>query len=222
MSSWKGNKLVKSVSTIKNPAKTNTVAITICVNFADKLKFSLEINAPMMKKIYVVTDPSDSKTLELCKNYKNVETLVCGDAFKNGAKFNKSGLLKYAQVKITPNHREDWIIIIDADTILPSTFWEESIRGRFMDDTVYLLKRKIYKTYDDFKNNKYTKLQTGCGFFQMYYDKSRMYSDFSESAAVCDILFQQLFRNQKELEGYCIHLGQNGLDWNGRISNEWT
>jgi len=221
MSSWI-NKSIRLNKDIKSPKKTNTVAITVCINFADKLSYSLEFNNPMLKKIYVVTDPSDKATIDLCKQYTNVETLLCGDAFKNGAKFNKSGLIKYAQVKIIPNHRTDWIIIIDADTILPSAFWSESVQGPFVEDTVYLLKRKIFKSQVDLTNDRYTEIQNGCGFFQLYYNKNRMYSDFSESAADCDSLFQQLFRNQKELKGYCIHLGQNGLDWNGRVSSEWT
>jgi hypothetical protein len=222
MSSWVRNSNFKLKQSVKQPQKSNAIAIIVCVNFADKLKVSLASNTGLLNKIYVVTDPLDKPTLEVCKQYTNVSVILCSDAYKNNAKFNKSGLIKYAQVTIIPNHREDWIIIIDADTILPSNFWSETIKGRFIEDTVYLLKRKIYKSIEDVKTDTYSEIQHGCGFFQMYYKKTRMYGDFSESAAVCDILFQQLFRHQKELDGFCIHLGQNGLDWNGRKSEEWT
>jgi len=208
---------------MKKPRKENTIAITTCVNFSDKLRQALELNSVMLKKIYVVTDPQDKDTVDLCANYTNVEIIICPDAKKNGAKFNKSGLLKQAQVLITPKHREDWIIIIDADTILPPDFWTCSIQKHqiFTKDVIYLMKRKIYQTNEDFVADKPSSIQKGCGFFQLYYNKSKMYADFSESAADCDELFQNLFAKQTELEGYCIHLGQNGLDWSGRISEEW-
>jgi hypothetical protein len=206
------------------PTKENTISITVCVNFADKLSQTLEFNTQFLKKLYIVTDPDDRDTIELCKRYRNVELLFCQDAYKNGAKFNKSGLIKFAQVKITPNHREDWIMIIDADTILPPNFWTETInlQPRFTENSVYLMKRKIYLSNNDLINDKYSEIQRECGFFQLYYNKNKIYADFSETAGVCDSLFQQLFRHQVIMEGFCIHLGQNGLDWNGRISEKWT
>jgi hypothetical protein len=224
MSSWSRNAIVRSSPVLKKPRKENTVSITVCINFADKLSHTLEFNTQFLKKLYVVTDPEDKDTIKLCSTYKNVEVLFCKDVHKNGAKFNKSGLVKYAQVIITPNHREDWVMIIDADTILPPNFWSESIHlhPQFTENTVYLMKRKIYQSIEDLKNDKVLEIQTGCGFFQLYYSKNKMYADFSESAADCDILFQELFRNQKTLNGFCIHLGQNGLDWNGRLSQSWT
>lgn len=224
MSSWSRNLTPIQIKPLKKPRKENTIIITVCVNFADKLQHTLEFNTQYVKKIYVVTDPKDKETIELCKGFKNTEVLYCADAHKNGAKFNKSGLIKSAQVKITPNHREDWIMIIDADTILPANFWTESIylHPEFTENTIYLMKRKIYQSNEDLNSDKFSEIQNGCGFFQLYYNKTKMYSDYSQSAAECDVLFQQLFRNQKELKGFCIHLGQNGMDWNGRVSQKWS
>lgn len=223
MSSWARNSLMKLDRPIKKPQKENTISITVCVNFADKLRMVLDFNSVMIKKMYIVTDPSDKDTIELCKSYKNVEILLCSDVHKMGAKFNKSGLIKFAQVKVTPLHREDWIIILDADTILPVDFWKDSIQqiSHFTENTVYLLKRKIFHSNEDLAEGKCSEIQNGCGFFQLYYNKNKMYSDFSTTAGECDSLFQSLFRNQKELSGFCIHLGHNGLDWNGRVSDKW-
>ena len=223
MSSWVKKSQLNLDRPLKKPKKDNTVSITVCVNFADKLRIALEINSVMIKKMYIVTDPSDKDTIDLCKGYRNVEILLCSDVHKNGATFNKSGLIKFAQVKITPFHREDWIIIIDADTIIPSNFWSESVQqmAQFTENSIYLLKRKIYNSNEDLCNDKFSEIHHGCGFFQMYYNKNKMYSDFSKTAGECDVLFQNLFRNEKVLNGFCIHLGQNGLDWNGRIGDKW-
>jgi len=224
MSSLSRNTVVRSPVILTKPTKETTISITVCVNFADKLSQTLKFNTRFLKKLYIVTDPDDKDTIEACKRYTNVELLFCQDAYKKGAKFNKSGLIKFAQVKIAPNHREDWIMIIDADTILPPNFWTETIntQPRFTENSVYLMKRKIYLSNSDLLNDKYSEIQRGCGFFQLYYSKNKLYADFSETAGVCDSLFQQLFRNQVIMEGFCIHLGQNGLDWNGRISEKWA
>jgi hypothetical protein len=209
---------------LKKPRKENTISITTCINFADKLRDTIEINSLYFKKLYIVTDPSDKDTIELCKGFKNVGLIFCSDIHKNNAKFNKSGLINFAQSKIYPYHGDDWIVLIDADTIVPQNFWTETIREEqyFSKHTIYLLKRKIYLSNEDLIADKYSEIQHGCGFFQLYFSKNKFYGDFSENASVCDIVFQHLFRNQKELLGYCIHLGQSALDWDGRKSEKWT
>ena len=204
------------------PSKYNTVAITVCVNFADKLLATLELNSVILKEIYVVTSPTDKQTIDLCETFRNVNVILSPDAYKDGAKFNKSGLIRAAQDAITPKYRNDWIMIIDADTIIPFDFWS-SIRSKpFYKDTVYLLRRKIYHSSADFVKDKPNEIiEHGCGFFQLYYDKNKLYGSYSESAAECDILFQKLFRHQDDLPGYCMHLGVPGQDWDGRISDAW-
>jgi glycosyltransferase involved in cell wall biosynthesis len=222
MSSWLQPKK-NSNPLIPRPKKDNTVSITVCVNYADKLLTSLEFNTPNLKKLYVVTDPSDDDTINLCKGFRNVEVILCRDVHKNGAQFNKSGLIKFAQLKIYPKHTNDWIIILDADTIIPLNFWNEPIRKHldFNIYTLYLMKRKLYLTIEDLAQDKYSAIQYGCGFFQMYFSKRKFYGDFSESAAECDALFQQLFRDPLELQGFCLHLGEMGKDWNGRVTATW-
>jgi hypothetical protein len=222
MSSWHATLAKPQRRPVSAPTKDTTVAITVCVNFADKLLATLELNSVMLKQIYVVTDPADKKTIDLCETFTNVHVILCPDAHKDGAKFNKSGLIRAAQDEITPTHRNDWIMIIDADTIIPFDFWSSSSSKQFYNDTVYLLRRKIYHSNAEFVKDKPTEItERGCGFFQLYYDKNKMYNNYSNSAADCDILFQNLFRNQVELPGYCMHLGQTGQDWNGRVSGIW-
>lgn len=222
MSSWLAIQGKQQRHPLSNPTKDSTVAITVCVNFADKLLATLELNSVMLKQIYVVTDPSDKKTIDLCETFTNVNVILCADAHKDGAKFNKSGLIRAAQHVITPKHRNDWIMIIDADTIIPFDFWSSTSNKEFYNDTVYLLRRKIYHSNAEYIKNKPNKItESGCGFFQLYYDKNKMYNNYSKSAADCDILFQNLFRHQEELPGYCMHLGQPGQDWNGRVSGTW-
>ena len=74
MSSWSRNSIVKVPQTLKKPRKENTISITVCVNFADKLSQTLELNAQFLKKLYVVTDPDDKDTINLCSTHKITHT----------------------------------------------------------------------------------------------------------------------------------------------------
>jgi hypothetical protein len=221
MSSWL-TAPVKKHQQRAAPTKDNTVAITVCVNFADKLLATLELNSVSLKKIYVVTSPTDKQTIDLCETFTNVSVILSTAAHKDGAKFNKSGLIRAGQEVIIPMHRNDWIIIIDADTIIPFDFWSSIRSTLFYKDTVYLLRRKIYYSSMDFLKNKPNEItENGCGFFQLYYEKNKLYGSYSKTAAECDVIFQKLFRYEDELPGYCMHLGPKGQDWNGRISDAW-
>lgn len=221
MSSWLTRAVSKQSLQSAAPSKYSTVAIIVCVNFSDKLLATLELNSVMLKQIYVVTDPADKQTIALCSTFKNVSIILCADAHKDGAKFNKSGLIRVAQDLITPTHINDWIIILDADTIIPFDFWTTVRSKQFYKDTVYLLRRKIYHSSAEYNKDAPNKIEHGCGFFQLYYDKNKFYGSYSNSAAECDILFQKLFRHQDELPGYCMHLGVPGQDWDGRVSRLW-
>ena len=204
---------------VQSPNQSNTIALTVCINFADKLHVSLQANMMLFKKMYIVTEQADDKTITVATTH-GAHVIFCEEAYINGAKFNKAGLLRHAQNIISKTHKDDWIALIDADTIIPPTIWQN--QQSFNPTAIYLLDRKLYANPEALKEDKPHTISGGCGFFQLYYDKSKRYQAFSTSAADCDILFQNLFKAQITLPGHCIHLGFSGQDWNGRISNVWT
>ena len=59
------------------------------------------------------------------------------------------------------------------------------------------------------------------GYFQLYFDKTKYYDSFSKTAADCDIDFRDLFKIRFRLMFYILHLGENGLHWNGRTCDKW-
>jgi hypothetical protein len=80
-----------------------------------------------------------------------------------------------------------------------------------MDD---LLKEKISET------RKYRTRYAG--YFQLYFDKSKYYSSFSEDASKCDLHFANLFAKKQMIDSYVFHLGRQKLHWNGRTCREWN
>lgn len=204
---------------VQSPNQFNTVSITVCINFADKLQVSLQANKSLFKKMYIVTTQADTNTITAATTH-GAHLIFCEEAYINGAKFNKAGLIRHAQNVIATAHKDDWIALIDADTILPPTIWHN--QQSFNAASVYLLDRKVYANQTALNEDKPHEISRGCGFFQLYYDKSKRYQNFSTSAADCDILFQNLFKDQITLQGHCIHLGFSGQDWNGRISQQWV
>jgi hypothetical protein len=199
------------------------IGITVCVNYADKLGPVLEQNMKYFKKIYVVTDPMDFDTFDALKTYPKVELILNDEVHKNGANFNKSSLVLSGQ-QAAHKHVNDWIIYFDADTVLPDDFAEIIKATSLSKDLCYHMKRRVYKTKEDFDTDTNFYETRGAGFFQLYFDKSKFYPSFSRSAAVCDDTFEKRFggRVPTLLPGFCKHLGPNGKDWDKRESPQWA
>jgi hypothetical protein len=61
-----------------------------------------------------------------------------------------------------------------------------------------------------------------CGYFQLYYDKTKYYAPFSMNCAKCDIDFAKLFEDQVMLkDAHISHFGPTNTNWEGRKSGEW-
>lgn len=98
-------------------------AVIICVNYSDFLSITLDRNLPHLDTAVIVTELTDDKTLKLCEKYPDDKVkCITTDAFRfNGAKFNKGLAIN---VGISCLTHSDWIMNLDADTVLPSNFRE--------------------------------------------------------------------------------------------------
>jgi hypothetical protein len=205
------------------PTRSRLIGLTLSVNYADKLAETLKANRLLLDTIYVVSSPDDNATKECCSQY-GANIIICGDVHAGGASFNKSGLIRFAQKQIyAACSSETWILYFDADTILPIDFHEiVSQRATWRSDTIYEMRRQICLSVDAMNRDEAKKEETTAGFFQLYYDKRKLYPEWSASAAECDILFRNLFSRMEVLEGHCLHLGPSGLDWSGRVTSTWA
>jgi hypothetical protein len=204
---------------------SNIIPISVCVNYDDFLSLVLLRHRSIFKDYYIITVKEDHNTINLCKKY-NI-TCIIYDNSKDGNKFNKSAMLYQLQKIVHNKYPESWILIIDADCIVPASFeaiWLQ--RNNLINkDMMYSLERIDYQTYNDYikQINKceYTN-RIGAGYFQLYYDKSKYYPENSENASECDILFLNKFSIYYNIatgsDCKIIHLGKDGINHGGRIT----
>jgi len=115
-------------------------AFTVCVDYSDLLKFTIEHNRRFFNEYMVITSCEDKDTWKLCST-KNVFTYVTDAFTRDEASFNK-GLAIEEALKHFPTN--DWLCSLDADIILPGCF--ENYPFDF--GCLYVPYRRICKDYN--------------------------------------------------------------------------
>ncbi len=91
--------------------------VTVCVGYGDFLSLTLPENLPLVDDMVVITSDDDEETRQLCKRY-SVHCVVSQD-YKRGGPFNKARMIQRGFDQIG---RDDWVLHMDADVILPRRF----------------------------------------------------------------------------------------------------
>lgn len=210
----------------------NVHLIVVCLNYSDFLKITYKKNIRFFnpENYHVVIDElNDFETLKLCKEF-GITYHHFNDFHLNGSKFNKSGAIHMVQKKLHENFPDDWILLLDADIILPDNFEILFNEKCINKDAMYSLKRYDYENEDDYYNNskdslvKYTGIDF-MGFMQMYHRKKDLYDEFSKDGSNCDTMFRDKFfstltyLDENEI---LIHLGKCNDNCFGRVTKLWT
>jgi hypothetical protein len=207
----------------------NVQVIVICVNYSDFLSITYRKNINFFERenYHVITTKEDSDTINLCEELK-INYTFYNYFYKNSSFFNKSGAINNMQIKLHDKYPDDWILLLDADIILPNNF-EEMYNSNCKDKTaLYSLERKDYEHQEDYKNLKNEVEYCGInfmGFMQLYFDKSKYYPKFSIDCCTCDAIFRDYFYNTLTLldkNSYLIHIGKNHVNNRGRITEKWN
>ena len=200
------------------------IGITVSVNYADILEQMIEQNSKFLYKWFIVTSEEDTKTRELIlKSAKpNIEILFFGDFWKDGSRFNKGGALEYAQNHIEQNYGDANILILDSDIYLPDTFME-SLPERIENEVLYGVSERLdFWTLDDFMKNRnprrYSHDREFVGFFHLYKQNNYYRYKWSFNSSECDNDFRDRFRNRVMLNISVKHLGEEKVNWDGRVS----
>src|SRR5271157_5230921 len=90
-------------------------SIAVCLNYADFLEHVIPANQPHFDDWVVVTCRSDEPTFRVCERH-GVRTVFCPYFAKNGSPFNKALAINLGLAHLKCS---DWMIHIDADTVLP-------------------------------------------------------------------------------------------------------
>jgi hypothetical protein len=177
----------------------------------------------MFDKYFVVTDSNDSETIELCTRFE-VDCRLSDKTRTNGASFNKSGLIHGVQQELHSKYPRHWILVMDADIILPKSF--PDLVSRIDPTFLYCMLRKDYKNSEDLAKDVYTiydNSYTYPGYFQLYYRKNHFYPTFSKAGDICDFVFSHQFSRRAMLsdEVYVTHLGEPNRNVTGRFTERW-
>ena len=228
------NILIKrGIKDIQHLSKIDVIIVS--VNYNDFLPITLENNIKIFDNITVVTSINDEECQKICQKF-NVNCVVTERMYDNGASFNKGKAINEGiKSLLNPN----WILLLDADIIVPETF-HESFKNNYTNiNSLYVCNRIMFKEYESYLDWKYesglkgqvSKLN-GIGYFQLFNINSNclqriIYSENSDNAAGSDISFRNRFTEKVDLEIESIHLGISYQNWNGRktpdfIKNEVT
>jgi hypothetical protein len=199
------------------------IAITVSVNYARKLDYIAKANHLFFKHWYVITEESDTATIEVCKKYPNIEILYYNFRAALHSVFDKGGALREAQGNAHRTYPDDYMLVLDSDIVLPTNF--ETIMGNVTlhKEVLYCAaERRDYYSEASLNNDRMDKIYPGtnlfAGFFQLYFDKKKYYNT-SHNCAECDMRFKEMFRRKKFINGLTVkHLGREGVNWNG-VSN---
>lgn len=120
-------------------------AVTICVNYSDFLAYTLPLNKQHFDHWVIVTSREDRETQKLCK-YHNVECLVTDKFTENGSPFNKAKGINEGLSYLTG---KGWMIHIDADIVLPSTFRQMIERVPLDQECIYGADRLMCPNFEE-------------------------------------------------------------------------
>lgn len=205
----------------------NVHVVIVCVNYSDFLKITYPYNKHYFckDKFIVITSPEDNETISYCQK-QGIRYRIYNDFYKNASKFNKSGAIMSTQYFIHELFYNDWVLLMDADVILPFDFDKMFERKELDKNTLYSLKRMDYATKEDWQLKKNLKPYAGppfMGYMQLYHNKHMFYHANSHSAVGCDHIFAMRFSKKEFLDknAYVTHLGVDTVNHEGRKSIRW-
>lgn len=202
----------------------NIEAVTVCIDYADYLACVIERNAKSVDRWIVVTEERDMATRDLCRKH-GVEVVLSDRKTVNGAKFNRGALVNDGLRHCT---KDDWILILDADCILPEWF-KKQLPQELDRRCLYGAVRALYTTYEMWSARtpeKYDSSLFAFGYFQLYHGQTHsdiMYPENYPSAEMSDTMFRNLpyWKQHVMLDVTVDHLGPTVANWGGRNSQRW-
>ena len=208
------------------------IAITICINYSDYLSGILA-NAEQFDRWIIVTTPEDRATISLCRSenleiYTSDELGPGGEAFDSA--FSKHVLINAAISHVKGDEDTSWIVLVDADTLLPKNFRTVVEGTKLYPRALYGLQgRRICESWEEFTALRnaspwrvnLTVHENIMGYFQMFrIDQENIRYPVAKLAAMQhdDIAFQYAFKSQlrRIIPLSALHIGPAVENWSGR------
>lgn len=199
--------------------------IVVCVDYDDFLRESLWRNARHLTEIVVVTSSEDKSTQEIVKEVPSAKLWVTDAFTRYGEKFNKGAAIEEGFEVLG---RDGWILIFDADIILPDVIHVDHISP----DKMYGAPRRLLEDPSKFRNGiRWDTLpisrETGYpGYFQLFHGSCPIiankpwYATSFNHAGGGDSYFDSRWPDSRKekLRFDVLHLGPRDTNWFGRVS----
>lgn len=216
-----GDRLPKVTDYIEN-GSVEIAAIIVAVDYDGELAVTLPHVRKQADHVYVVTKPDAERTHSIVAA-NGCSVLITDEWNARGAKFNKAGALRLAQLYVRQSHPAAWQLLVDADIVLPGNVRNVVAGLPDDDDVVYVARRVDY--HDDAAIDSGTPSReypaVPAGFFQLH-RSDRLYAEWSNSAERCDLDFAASFGEIRMLPLVCHHLGVEAKNWQGRVTPDWN
>jgi hypothetical protein len=215
-------------------------AVTVCMNYADFLAHSVPLNMHHFDRWIIVTEPKDFHTQDVCKYY-GLEFITTYEANLHKGEFHKGKCVTLALNELS---KTDWLLLIDADTILQPNFRDVMNRLNIDEELdkscLYTIDRVRFESFDEwikfYTRPSYhlgNRSRDGrfclpnfvpTGFFQMWHSSTGVV-EYIHEWAECggeDIRFSYLWPRNKRIfipETTCYHIASGPeCNWTGRKS----
>lgn len=204
----------------------NLHTIIVSSNYNDFLKITLPNNLKYLDKenVTIVTSKEDIECQEYCKEL-GVNFIISDRMYELDTKiFNRSKAINDGIASIKD---PEFILSLDADIVLNSKIETRLLKK----DVLYSVKyRYIFNTYNDFINKENVIILDNdfFGFFQLFNlnnkeidNKSPFNESYDKGTGWEDIWFRDRFSHKEIIDVDTYHLGETGVNWDGRKSEKF-
>lgn len=125
-------------------------AVSVCVDYSDFLRHTIEPNFSQLDDWVVVTSYDDKKTQNLCREY-GVRTVATDVFTDRGDPFNKARGINLGLAHLK---QREWVLHLDGDIILPRRFRHLLDRAHLDKDCLYGADRVNCRSYDQWQQTQ--------------------------------------------------------------------
>lgn len=201
-------------------------AILVSVNFDDFLALTLPHNSRFFSETIVVTHPDDKATQRVVERVPGSTCFVTDAFYRNGADFNKWLALEEGLDSIG---RSGWILVTDADIILPPTVPDLTLTPGYLYGAERLVvsgERDWFPIERAWECARDTPAPRWCGYFQLFHgsdrncDRKPWYNTDLGHAAIADEPFRARWspETRRLLPFSVLHFGDVDQNWFGRVT----
>lgn len=144
-------------------------ALTVSVQYADWLAYSIDRWAPYLSSWTIVTDLKDEATVELARS-RNLNIHRTNVFYEGGATFNKGAALEEARRQVVP--WEDWFLLIDADIVPERGWFSNLVQADPRPGSIYGAWRYQCEDLADIDNPEWKRITSdgiAVGYFQLFH-----------------------------------------------------